>query len=117
MNSHGMNWIRPEKRLAIYIRDGLACAYCGHGVEDSAKLTLDHVVPRSQGGSNETQNLITACHRCNTERKDTPILDWLGRHDIETKAKLFDALIQPIGVSYARDLIAKRGGFTAAVYG
>jgi len=39
--TQGMNWIRKEKRLAIYLRDGLACGYCGQSIEDGAKLTLD----------------------------------------------------------------------------
>lgn len=33
--TQGMNWIRKDKRLAIYMRDGMACVYCG--------LTLDHL--------------------------------------------------------------------------
>jgi 5-methylcytosine-specific restriction endonuclease McrA len=41
----GMNWIRQEKRLAIYLRDGLACGYCGDSVENGAKLSLDHLKP------------------------------------------------------------------------
>ena len=31
--TNGSKWIRPEKRMAIYLRDGLACVYCGEGVE------------------------------------------------------------------------------------
>lgn len=67
-NWQGMNWIRQDKRLAIYLRDGCACVWCGAKVEDGAKLTLDHLVPHSKGGSNEHPNLVTACHRCNTSR-------------------------------------------------
>ena len=48
----GMNWIKPAKRLALYLRDGLACAYCGDGIEDGIRLTLDHLTPHSLGGSN-----------------------------------------------------------------
>jgi len=64
----GMNWIRQEKRLAIYLRDGCACAYCGAAVETGAQLTLDHLRPVSKGGSNEAQNLVTACVSCNSAR-------------------------------------------------
>jgi hypothetical protein len=64
----GMNWVRQEKRLAIYLRDGLACAYCGHSVEDGASLSLDHVQPHSRGGSNHEDNLVTCCGRCNKSR-------------------------------------------------
>lgn len=70
---NGMNWIRQEKRLAIYLRDGLACAYCGEGIEQGAKLTLDHILPHSQGGTNSEGNLVTACHRCNSLRRDRPV--------------------------------------------
>jgi len=67
-NHQGMNWIRQEKRLSIYLRDGLACMYCGHSVEDGARLSLDHVKPWSDGGSNSERNLVTCCMKCNTSR-------------------------------------------------
>jgi hypothetical protein len=64
----GMNWCRQSTRLALYLRDGMACTYCGAGVEDGAKLTLDHLKPRSKGGNNTTGNLVTCCLRCNSAR-------------------------------------------------
>jgi len=64
----GMNWIRQDKRLAIYLRDGLACAYCGHAAEEGAQLTLDHLKPHSKGGSNDETNLVTCCGKCNSSR-------------------------------------------------
>ena len=64
----GMNWIRQEKRLAIYLRDGLSCAYCGASIEDGATLSLDHLTPHSKGGSNQESNLVTCCARCNSSR-------------------------------------------------
>ena len=65
---HGMNWIRQNKRLAIYLRDGLSCLWCGAAVESGVVLTLDHLKCRSQGGSNNPENLVTACQRCNSAR-------------------------------------------------
>lgn len=67
-NWQGMNWIRQEKRLAIYLRDGCACAWCGAKVEDGTQLTLDHLVPHCKGGSNDETNLVTACKHCNDSR-------------------------------------------------
>lgn len=64
----GMNWIRQDARLAIYLRDGLACAWCGDSVENGAQLTLDHLKPHSKGGDNDPSNLVTSCHRCNCSR-------------------------------------------------
>lgn len=63
-----MNWIRQDKRLAIYLRDGLACAYCGDSVEGGAQLTLDHVRSHNGGGHNDESNLVTACLRCNASK-------------------------------------------------
>lgn len=65
----GGSWIRREKRLAIYLRDGGACAYCGDSFVDGvARLSLDHIEPWSLGGGNEADNLITACSKCNSAR-------------------------------------------------
>lgn len=70
---HGMNWIRQEKRLAIYMRDGMACAWCGRAVEQETILTLDHLKPFSRGGSNSETNLVTACKQCNSARGARPV--------------------------------------------
>jgi len=67
-NWQGMNWITQKKRLAIYLRDGCACAYCGTTIEDGAQLTLDHLKPHSKGGTNVETNLVTCCKRCNDSR-------------------------------------------------
>jgi|GEM_PF-1026511 len=72
-NWQGMNWITQEKRLAIYLRDGCACAYCGASIEQGAQLTLDHLVPHAKGGTNHETNLVTCCHRCNSSRGDRAV--------------------------------------------
>jgi 5-methylcytosine-specific restriction endonuclease McrA len=63
-----MNWISQVRRLAIYLRDGCACVWCGATFEAGAKLTLDHVVGHAKSQNNGAANLVTACHRCNTSR-------------------------------------------------
>ena len=66
---NGSNWIRRERRLAIYLRDGMACVYCGASLEDEGTvLSLDHITPVSHGGRNCSGNLVTACTRCNNNR-------------------------------------------------
>lgn len=64
----GFNWIRKDLRLAIYLRDGMACMWCGTTIEEGGKLTLDHIQPHSKGGSNVPANLVTACVKCNCSR-------------------------------------------------
>src|SRR2546423_6769018 len=66
----GMNWIRQDKRLAIYLRDGLACVYCGATAEQGTQFELDHV---HAGSTNHQSNLVTACKNCNTRKADRPV--------------------------------------------
>jgi 5-methylcytosine-specific restriction endonuclease McrA len=54
----------PTKRN-VMIRDKWTCQYCGRSTKDKAKLTIDHVVPRSRGGDSTWTNLVAACERCN----------------------------------------------------
>ena len=77
--AHTKKWIRTEKRIAIYLRDGLACAYCGRASEDGYGLGLDHLIPRSKGGGNNSSNLITCCNLCNSIRGDMDLGAWLER--------------------------------------
>lgn len=57
---HPRNWDRRAYG-AVYARDGRACRYCGA----AADLTIDHVVPRIQGGGDDLGNLVVACRACN----------------------------------------------------
>ena len=75
--AQGMNWIRKEKRLAIYMRDGMACAYCGQTLEDGIQLSLDHLKPYSKGGSNSERNLVTCCMHCNSSRGDRDLDEFI----------------------------------------
>ena len=70
----GMNWIRQEKRLAIYLRDEFRCAYCSQDMTDAepGTLALDHLIARSKGGSNHQSNLVTICRTCNSRRGNRP---------------------------------------------
>jgi len=51
-------------RFNIYSRDRNRCQYCGKGFARS-ELNLDHVVPRSKGGTSIWENVVCSCHRCN----------------------------------------------------
>lgn len=63
-------WIRPVKRLAIYLRDGFTCLRCWRDLHGAApaEVTLDHFRPRSRGGGNDATNLYTCCRSCNSAR-------------------------------------------------
>ncbi|MDC0834819.1 HNH endonuclease [Leptolyngbya valderiana BDU 20041] len=55
----------PLTRRNIFYRDAHTCQYCNYTGEE---LTLDHVVPRSRGGGDSWENLVTACVRCNVKK-------------------------------------------------
>jgi 5-methylcytosine-specific restriction endonuclease McrA len=73
-------WIRPDKRLAIYLRDRFTCLYCLRDLHDAAPMdvTLDHLVAKCDGGSNNEDNLVTCCRGCNCTRQDLPLKVFAG---------------------------------------
>lgn len=55
-------------RFEILKRDGFRCRYCG-ATGAKTQLHVDHIEPRSLGGSDEPSNLITACRECNLGKR------------------------------------------------
>lgn len=54
-------------RQTLFQRDNYTCAYCGD-VFDKKDLTVDHVVPRVQGGKTHWKNTVTSCFPCNSRK-------------------------------------------------
>ena len=52
-------------RRAVFARDGHRCQYCGAPAEN-----IDHVVPRSKGGTHAWDNVVAACRPCNARKQD-----------------------------------------------
>lgn len=61
--------ISKKLRFEILTRDNYTCVYCGRGSFD-VELEVDHVVPKSKGGSNDPVNLVTACFDCNRSKSN-----------------------------------------------
>ncbi len=119
-----MNWIRKTKRLAIYQRDGLACCYCGAGVEDGAQLTLDHLKPYSRGGNNAATNLVTCCQRCNSARGNravktfaAAVAQYLDIDTTDITRHIANARRRVLDLDAARETITRRGSWAAAING
>lgn len=70
-----VNFFRRHKqrvkfsRQNILARDKWCCQYCGVKVK-TAEMTMDHVVPRAQGGKTEWENIVTCCEDCNAKKAD-----------------------------------------------
>jgi len=58
-----------SKRYEVLKRDGFQCCFCG-ATGKEAKLEVDHIIPRSKGGSNHKGNLQTLCFSCNRGKRD-----------------------------------------------
>jgi 5-methylcytosine-specific restriction endonuclease McrA len=56
---------RKITRKAVLARDAYTCQYCGR---ESHGLTVDHVIPRSRGGSSAWDNIVAACAPCNRRK-------------------------------------------------
>jgi 5-methylcytosine-specific restriction endonuclease McrA len=56
-------------RRNIYKRDRYTCQYCG-AQPGTEELTLDHVLPRAQGGISTWENCVLACIGCNKRKAD-----------------------------------------------
>ncbi len=54
-------------RRNIYARDGNRCQYCGRRMP-TPELSLDHVLPKSQGGKSSWVNIVCCCVKCNVKK-------------------------------------------------
>lgn len=61
-----------KHRMQVFDRDGFRCRYCGISVIDNKDvlLEIDHIIPKSKGGTNNIDNLITSCSNCNRGKGD-----------------------------------------------
>jgi 5-methylcytosine-specific restriction endonuclease McrA len=52
-----------KQRLIVLRRDSYICAYCGEPANE-----VDHIQPRVIGGTDDLDNLVAACRRCNSSK-------------------------------------------------
>jgi len=60
----------PLSRRAVFTRDEGTCVYCG-----AAATSIDHVWPRSRGGTHTWDNVVAACRRCNHTKADRSLAE------------------------------------------
>lgn len=73
-------------RRNLFARDRNQCQYCGHTFPTS-ELSIDHVVPRSQGGGDTWTNLVCSCVACNARKG--------GRTPAQAHLKLIRKPVRP----------------------
>jgi 5-methylcytosine-specific restriction endonuclease McrA len=83
----------PFTRANIYARDAFKCQYCREKFEDEM-LTFDHVIPVSQGGRKDWENIVTCCVDCNRKKG--------ARTPAEAGMKLVTKPKRPVSVAALR---------------
>ena len=71
-NINVKEWYRIIK--AVFKRDNYTCQYCG---KVGGKLETDHIIPFSKGGTDDMDNLVTACRKCNRQKRDKSVEEFL----------------------------------------
>ncbi len=72
-----------EARAYLLVKYAYQCAYCSKA---DTPFEVDHILPRSRGGSNRISNLCLACHACNQEKGDKTAAEF-GHPEVEAQAK------------------------------
>lgn len=65
-------WYKLIKK--VFERDSYTCTYCG---VIGGKLEADHIIPFSKGGDDTLENLTTSCQRCNRQKRDKTVSEFL----------------------------------------
>lgn len=78
--------ILPYSRRNVLVRDDGICQYCERRPK-LAKLTVDHVLPRSRGGGSSWENVVACCGPCNSRKGD--------RTPSEARMKLLRPPVRP----------------------
>jgi 5-methylcytosine-specific restriction endonuclease McrA len=64
-------------RKEIEIESKRICYICGSVIPEDTPITLDHVLPKSEGGPDSKSNIRCACKRCNDDKKNRTIHDYI----------------------------------------
>jgi 5-methylcytosine-specific restriction endonuclease McrA len=91
--------VPPVNRREVFRSiDNHTCQYCG----STKHLTLDHVIPRSKGGTHTWDNVVTACEKCNSSKGDRFLHETGMVLRTKPKAPLHPALAQlSVGIAFA----------------
>lgn len=54
-------------RHTLFKRDNYTCCYCGIRPRND-ELSIDHVIPRAQGGQTTWENCVLSCYKCNSKK-------------------------------------------------
>lgn len=74
---------KKRYRQSIYEAWDHKCGYCG-----AEATSLDHIIPRFRSGSNNRNNLMPACRRCNASKASTKVEEWYQSQEFFCQARM-----------------------------
>lgn len=97
MSISGMSREQKDRCYAAY---GMKCYYCGE-VLGGKDITIDHIIPVKHGGTHLLDNTVPCCRRCNVDKKDLYLDEWLAimkirRNKLLNKAKKLTRIVKSI---------------------
>jgi len=91
---HGPNSGFENRKMAVLWRDRYTCRYCGvNCIEACLVAEVDHVIPRSRGGTWAWRNLVCACQPCNQAKGDRTAAEF-GQPEVAGKTFTYPAWLQ-----------------------
>jgi hypothetical protein len=104
--------VSKRLRFEIFRRDNFQCRYCGKKPPET-ELRPDHVIPRTLGGKDDPDNLVTACVDCNAGKSsaapDAPLVDDVRQDALRWARAIEIATAGAHATREERD--QRRGGF------
>lgn len=102
----GPNSGLKNRKKAVLWRDKYTCQYCGvKCIEAGLVAEVDHVIPRSRGGTDAWQNLVCSCQRCNKAKGNQTAAEF-GYPQVKGKWFKYPAHVQ-VGKRYLKTALSK----------
>ena len=89
----------PAERQKIFDKYEGCCAYCGDDFHDIKEMQIDHMYPLHLGGTNDFENLMPACRKCNYYKSTYTLEKFRDQLGLITH-RLSDQLIYNLALKY-----------------
>lgn len=91
--------ISKKVRQEVYEKYNGHCAYCGKEIE-LKDMQVDHLVPLYNGGTDDFDNLMPACRRCNHYKRSASVESFRSMIEKIPEKLMRDSYIFKVGVDY-----------------
>jgi len=100
--------ISNKRRFEVFKKHNFTCQYCGRRTPEVI-LEIDHIIPKSRGGTDDIDNLTVSCFECNRGKSGTLLNKVLKDKDIHSETLLLaEREMQLAEYNYVREKIRNR---------